>query len=76
MQSKELKTGNHLTLKNRITIEFVLNEAKSFSKIAKELSKCNSTISKEVRRNRETLRVGYTQYRCNDCMRRKTCLSS
>lgn len=74
MQSKELKTGKHLTLKNRIIIEFALNEGKSFSQIAKELGKCNSTISKEVRRNRETLRVGYNKYRCNDCMHRKTCI--
>jgi IS30 family transposase len=73
MQSKELKTGKHLTLKNRITTEFALNEGKSFAQIAKELGKCNSTISKEVRRNREALRVGFGPYKCSDCINRKTC---
>ena len=39
----------HLTLSDRIRIEALLEEGKSFSQIAAELDKCPTTISREVR---------------------------
>ena len=38
----------HLTLSDRIRIEALLEEGKSFSQIAAELDKCPTTISREV----------------------------
>jgi IS30 family transposase len=42
----------HLTLSDRIRIEVLLEEGKSFSQIAAELGKCPTTISREVLRHR------------------------
>ena len=45
----------HLTLSDRIRIEALLEEGKSFSQIAAELDKCPTTISREVRRHRSVV---------------------
>lgn len=39
----------HLTLSDRIRIETMLEQGKSFSQIAKELGKYPTTISREIR---------------------------
>lgn len=45
----------HLTLSDRIRIETLLEETKSFSQIAAELGKCPTTISRDVRRHRSVV---------------------
>ena len=45
----------HLTLSDRIRIEVLLEEGKSFSQIAAELGKCPTTISREVLRHRSVV---------------------
>lgn len=45
----------HLTLSDRIRIETLLEERKSFSHIAAEIGKCPTTISREVRRHRSVV---------------------
>lgn len=45
----------HLTLSDRIRIETLLEERKSFSQIAAEIGKCPTTISREVRRHRSVV---------------------
>ena len=45
----------HLTLSDRIRIETMLEEGKSFSQIAKELNKYPTTISREVRNHRSVV---------------------
>ncbi len=44
--------NKHLTLENRITIQMMLDEKKSIHAIAKALGKPDSTISREIIRNR------------------------
>lgn len=46
----------HLTLSDRIRIEALLEESKSFSQIAAEIGKSPTTISREVRRHRSVVR--------------------
>lgn len=46
----------HLTLSDRIRIEVLLEEGKSFSQIAAELGKCPTTILREVLRHRSVVR--------------------
>jgi len=63
----------HLTLDQRIEIEKVLTENKSFSAIAKLIGKDPSTISKEIRlhaRTKERPDAGYTN---PPCINRKNC---
>ena len=45
----------HLTLSDRIRIEALLEERKSFSQIAVELGISTTTISREVRRHRSVV---------------------
>ena len=59
----------HLVLDERATIEVRLKEQTSFTKIAKELGKDPSTISKEVRLHSQTIRKA--SY--NPCSKRSTC---
>ena len=46
----------HLTLSDRIRIEALLEECKSFSQIAAEIGKSPTTISREVLRHRSVVR--------------------
>ena len=45
----------HLTLSDRIRIEALLEERKSFSQIAAEIGRSTTTISREVRRHRSVV---------------------
>ena len=44
--------GKHLTLDDRINIQCFLKERMAVSKIAKELGKAQSTISREIMKHR------------------------
>ena len=56
----------HLTLQDRYTIEEGLNHGYTLTRIAEEVGKDKSTISKEIRKHRigNSQRIGNV----NDCM--------
>ena len=65
----------HLTLSDRIRIEAMLGEGKSFSQIAKELGKYPSTISREIRSHRSVV-VHYSNEmtrKRSECERLESC---
>ena len=57
--------SNRLDLTDRVAIEFGLSSGKTFKQIAKELRKSPSTISREVKANREHIRGSF--FLNNDC---------
>lgn len=61
--------NTHLTLDERATIEVSLREGTSFTEIGRLLGKDPSTISKEVKNHRQTVRKG--SY--NPCANRTNC---
>lgn len=63
----------HLTLSNRITIESMLNEKKNINRIAKELEKHPTTISKEIRAHLVKERSGGFGINYNACVHRYDC---
>lgn len=52
MAINHIGNRKHLTLDDRIRIETLIEQGANFSRIAKELEKSSSTISKEIRRHR------------------------
>lgn len=64
-----MKKNAHLTLDERATIEVSLREGESFTEIGRSLGKDPSTISKEVKNHRQTVRKG--SY--NPCANRVNC---
>lgn len=63
----------HLTLKERLRLEFLLNDGRSFAEIARDIGKNRSTISREVRNHTvERRKAGYGR-RHNDCRNRFHC---
>ena len=63
----------HLTLKERLRLEFLLKDGRSFAEIGRDLGKDRSTISREVRNHTvESRRTGYGR-RHNDCRNRHHC---
>ena len=68
-----MATQKHLILEDRVEIEKGLDNRKSFKKIATELGKDCSTISKEVRGHRVFERKGSLGRVFNDCAFRKDC---
>ena len=63
--------SNRLDLTDRVAIEFGLSSGKTFKQIAKELHKSPSTISREVKANREHIRGSF--FLNNDCRYARTC---
>jgi IS30 family transposase len=63
----------HLTLDDRSYIQTSLNSDFSFRRIAEQLNKHPSTISKEVRRHRELHLTGAHGRITNRCIHKKTC---
>lgn len=61
--------GKHLTLDDRQTIQIGLHEGKTFQKIADEIGKDPSTISKEIRNHR----ISRQTASFNPCSRAKDC---
>lgn len=63
----------HMTLSDRTYIEQELQQGSSFTSIAKVLSKDSSTISKEVKRNRDFVRPDGFNAKCRSCMHYGDC---
>lgn len=61
----------HLTFKDRIIIEELLEKKVSVNKIAKRLNKSRSTIAREIIRNR--YRVSEPKYRIHPCIHYHSC---
>lgn len=60
-----MNKNKHLTLDNRIFIEKNLDEGKSIHQIAVALGKSDSSISREIQRNRYKMPVKqYSYYPC------------
>jgi Transposase and inactivated derivatives, IS30 family len=66
----------HITLSQRIMIEKGLVENKSFSKIAREIGKDPTTVSKEVRRHSKAKERPDADYTSTPCINRKSCTIS
>ncbi len=66
----------HLTLQDRQGIELMLNDKKSFAKIAVALGKSKSTIAREVKGHIKSLRVGCQGINYNNCKKQYTCQKS
>ena len=62
-----------VTLNERKHIEQSLKIGKSFSKIAEELGRAKSTVSREVQRNSAFRKTGSFGKAFNDCMNRYSC---
>ena len=52
MSNNKLFKGKHLTIEDRILIEYSLDQNYSLKLISKKLEKDPTTISKEIKRNR------------------------
>ena len=63
----------HLTLNDRIAIQQGLSEKKSLRKIAESIGRDVSTISKEVKKHRQTVKTGGFGQAFNDCKHKKQC---
>ena len=68
-----MANNKHLTFDNRNTIESMLKHKTTFAKIAKAIDKDPSTISKEIRLHRYSLRTGGKHISYNACALRSTC---
>jgi IS30 family transposase len=66
----------HLTEDERYIIQHALKERKSFKKIAMEIGRDCTTISKEVRSRRVFKQVGSFGTRFNDCSHRRECFEN
>ncbi len=63
--------SNRLDLTDRIAIEYGLSSGKTFKEIALKLGKSPSTVSREVKNNREFIRGSF--FLGNDCRYSRTC---
>ena len=68
--------GRHLTLEQRIFIEDMLRERRTFAQIAQCLGKSPSTISREVRARSVQKRTGSMGGNYNACSLRYSCKKS
>lgn len=64
---------SHINLDDRYKIQNMLDDGCSIAFIAKQLGKSRSTVSREIRRNRKTVRSGCKGRNYNNCMSRSTC---
>lgn len=71
-----MNKNKHLTQSNRVTIESLLNEGKSFKFIGRELSKDPTTIAKEVKNHILFKKTGAYGRVFNDCLLRNNCTAS
>lgn len=65
--------NKHMTIDERIKIQLGLDKGSSFKKIAQEIGKDCTSISREVKRHIETRRKGCFGHAFNDCVHRKDC---
>ncbi len=65
--------ANFFTYQERLTLQKLLKEGLSFKKIAAQLGKDPSTISREVRKHAVEIATGKPGYSFNACKNRMTC---
>ncbi len=70
-----MKKHSHLTLDDRIKIQMLLDQSKSFRHIARELGKDPTTIPKEIRCHIQFKKSGCYNKAFNDCLNRMGCLA-
>lgn len=68
-----MSKNKHLTYDERLLIQRLLSECKSFAFIAEAVGKHRTTISKEIRGHIVIKRMGAYGKSFNDCMHRNTC---
>lgn len=68
-----MANNKHLTLDDRSLIEVGLKAKMNFTKIASDLGKDSSTISKEIRNHLSYQRIGGIRLNYNACIHRYTC---
>ena len=68
-----MSKNKHLTLTERISIQQLLNESKSFRAIGTMLERDCTTISKEIKRNLIQKQTGSYGRPYNDCLKRFNC---
>lgn len=71
-----MNKNKHLILDDRKTIQYMLDNRKSFKAIADALEKDPTTISKEIRSHLQFRRTGAFHIPYNACVRRFTCQKS
>lgn len=64
---------SHFTLSNRISIEASLNQGESLTSISKNVQKCCSSISREIRGHLQFVKSGGCGRAFNDCKHRYGC---
>lgn len=67
---------SHLNLDDRYKIQNMLDDKYSLASIAKQIGKDKSTVSKEIRRNRQTVQSGCKGQNYNNCVNRFSCTKS
>jgi len=68
-----MSTYKHLSLNERKTIEELLNDGKSLSKIAERICRGGSTVSREILRNSQAKHTGAVGQPFNNCKYRMSC---
>lgn len=68
-----MSNNKHLTFDERLNIESMLSDRKSFTDIANTLNKHRSSISKEIRNHRIFRKMGAYGKAFNDCIHRNDC---
>ena len=68
-----MQKNKHLTFDERLSIQNMLNERRSFAAIGKSLEKHRTTISKEIRSHIIFKRIGAYGKAFNDCAFRNSC---
>lgn len=63
----------HLTLQDRQCIELMLNDKKTFAEISVALGKSKSTIAREVKNHKKSLKVGGLGIGYNNCKNQYNC---
>ena len=71
-----MNKNKHLLSDERIRIEELLKEGRSFKAIANELGKSPTTVSREIRSHTITKNVGSPGCPYNNCKHRFSCTSS
>ena len=73
MSNKDLCKGKHLTIEDRLVIEYGLDENYTLKEIAQRVKKDPTTISKEIKRNRFLKVSRLKQNDIQPCQHRKSC---
>lgn len=73
MSNLNVKKGKHLTMEDRILIEYSLEQNYTLKEIAKTLKKDHTTISKEIKRNRFIKESIKKEKDLLSCKNRKEC---